>query len=156
MTHVFKRVQTLPVDGATAWAFFSNPKNLNAITPKELNFNILSELPNSIYPGLMIAYKLKMFGWMPLDWLTEITHVHEPFFFVDEQRVGPYAIWHHEHHFKPVQGGLEMTDIVHYRLFADVFGLLNTQLVRPQLEKIFLFRKSVLESQPQLLLKATN
>jgi ligand-binding SRPBCC domain-containing protein len=141
MVHVFKQTQFLPVDIKTAWNFFSTPENLNDITPPELRFQILTKLPPKAYTGLMIAYKVQVFKGVVVDWLTEITHVDEHHFFVDEQRKGPYRIWHHEHHFVEVAGGVEMTDIVHYMLPFGWFGnLFHGLIVKPKLDKIFSYR----------------
>lgn len=87
-----------------AWSFFSSPGNLNLITPDDLDFKILDTLPDQMYQGLMIRYKIKPMLNIPLDWVTEITMIKDKEYFIDEQRKGPYRIWHHEHHFKEVQG----------------------------------------------------
>lgn len=146
MVHILKQVQCLPVSIQTAWEFFSRPENLNDITPPDLKFSILTNLPDHAYPGLMIVYKVGIFKGFPFEWVTEITHVSEPQFFVDEQRFGPYALWHHEHHFREVTGGIEMTDIVHYKLPLGKLGdLFHNLLVKPRLKKIFEFRRVALE-----------
>ena len=100
--------QFLPISLEKAWDFFSSPKNLNEITPPEMTFKILYDIPEKMYEGLMISYKVSPMLNIPLDWVTEITHIKENEFFVDEQRLGPYSIWHHEHHFKEIDGGVEM------------------------------------------------
>jgi ligand-binding SRPBCC domain-containing protein len=126
---------------AEAWDFFSSPKNLQVITPPYLGFEIQSELPEKMYPGLFISYKVSPVLGIKLNWTTEITHVNEPHFFVDEQRVGPYTIWHHEHHFVRKEGGIEMTDIVSYKLpFGFLGRLVHPFLVAPKLNEIFAFR----------------
>ncbi len=96
--------QFLPISLETAWDYFSSPKNLNDITPPEMVFNILSELPERMYEGIIIVYKIKPFLNFSIKWVTEITHIKENHFFVDEQRQGPFKIWHHEHHFEKVEG----------------------------------------------------
>ena len=139
--HQLKRTQRLPIDLPTAWAFFSSPKNLATITPDELGFTILSDLPEKMYPGLFIKYKVTPLLGIPLTWVTEITHVDELRFFVDEQRVGPYSIWHHQHFFKEIPGGVEMTDIVDYKLPFGLLGdLFHPILVKGKLEHIFKYR----------------
>lgn len=106
-----------------------------------MGFIVKSELPNKMYEGLMIAYTVKPIAGIPMNWVTEIKTVKDLEFFVDEQRVGPYKIWHHEHHFKVVDGGVEMTDIVSYVLPFGILGrLLQPLLVRPKLEQIFDYR----------------
>jgi ligand-binding SRPBCC domain-containing protein len=145
MVHVLKQIQVLPISPQQAWEFFSRPENLDDITPADLRFEVLSHLPPRIYLGLMITYKISPFKGVRLDWVTEITHVNEPWYFVDEQRTGPYSLWHHEHHFKEVPGGTEMTDIVHYQLpFGPIGNLFHRLLVLPKLKRIFAFRKEVL------------
>ena len=139
--HQLKKVQRLPIDVQTAWDFFSSPKNLATITPAELGFTILSDLPEKMYPGLFIKYKVTPLLGIPLTWVTEITHVEDLQFFVDEQRVGPYRIWHHQHFFKSIPGGVEMTDIVDYKLpFGPIGNLFHPILVKGKLEHIFNYR----------------
>jgi ligand-binding SRPBCC domain-containing protein len=94
-----------------------------------------------MYPGQVITYNVKPVLGIPLFWMTEITHVARPRFFVDEQRRGPYALWHHEHHFKPVAGGVEMTDLIHYAIPFGVLGrLAHALFVKKQLHEIFAYR----------------
>lgn len=136
-----KRTQFIKTNMAAAWDFFSSPKNLQVITPPYLGFEINSELPEKMYPGLFINYKVSPLLGIKLNWTTEITHVNEPHFFVDEQRVGPYTIWHHEHHFVQKEGGIEMTDIVSYKLpFGFLGRLVHPFIVAPKLKEIFAFR----------------
>ncbi|TWI85237.1 ligand-binding SRPBCC domain-containing protein [Lacibacter cauensis] len=146
-TFSLKTVQKIPVDIDTAWEFFSNPANLQAITPKNLGFKILSKHHgDKMYPGQIIEYKVSPVLGIPLYWMTEITHVKDKEFFVDEQRFGPYQLWHHQHHFKIVEGGVEMTDIVHYRNPLGFLGnIANTLFVKAQLKQIFEFRFKVVE-----------
>jgi ligand-binding SRPBCC domain-containing protein len=147
MVHVLKQTQFLPISMDTAWNFFSSPENLNEITPPDLQFSILTRLPEKVYTGLMIIYHVTVFKGVTFEWLTEITHVQAPHFFVDEQRGGPYKLWHHEHHFKEVAGGVEMTDIVHYKLPGGWVGnLFHGLLVKPKLDAIFNHRISVLKT----------
>ncbi|TXI87958.1 MAG: hypothetical protein E6Q37_00945 [Crocinitomicaceae bacterium] len=125
----------------TCWDFFSSPNNLQTITPDYMGFDILTENPAKMYEGLMIAYKVKPLLGIPLNWVTEIKYVHEEQFFVDEQRTGPYKMWHHEHHFKAVDGGVEMTDIVSYELPLGILGrIAHPILVKSKLEEIFNYR----------------
>jgi ligand-binding SRPBCC domain-containing protein len=136
-----KRTQFIKADMATAWNFFSSPKNLQVITPAYLGFEIKTELPEKMYPGLFINYRVSPLLGIKLNWTTEITHVNEPHFFVDEQRVGPYRIWHHEHHFVQKEDGVEMTDIVSYALpFGFLGRLVQPFLVAPKLNEIFAYR----------------
>jgi ligand-binding SRPBCC domain-containing protein len=141
-TYSLKTVQRIPVSIEVAWDFFSNPSNLKEITPANLGFVILSKHHGEkMYAGQIIEYKVKPLLGIPIYWMTEITHVKEKESFVDEQRFGPYAFWHHQHHFKEIDGGVEMTDIVHYRNPLGVLGnIANALFVKNQLKKIFEFR----------------
>ena len=141
-----KTTQFLPLSIEEAWAFFSSPANLNNITPSDMSFDITSEVPEKMYEGLIITYKVSPFLNLPLDWVTEITHISEPHYFVDEQRKGPYRIWLHEHHFRQVEGGVEMTDILYYDVGKWVFGWLASWLfVDRKVRQIFSFREKKLE-----------
>lgn len=136
-----KRIQKLPISVAEAWDFFSSPKNLATITPDELGFQIKSDLPEKMYPGMFIQYTVKPLLGIPMTWVTEITQVDEPHFFIDEQRVGPYAIWHHQHFFKAIPGGVEMMDIVDYRLPLAPFGnFMQPLIIKGKLKQIFDYR----------------
>ena len=136
-----KRTQFIPTDLQTCCDYFSSPLNLKEITPPSMGFIVKSEVPQKMYEGLMIAYTVKPLAGIPMNWVTEIKTVKDLAFFVDEQRVGPYKIWHHEHHFKAVEGGVEMTDIVTYVLPLGILGrLVHPWLVRPKLEQIFAYR----------------
>ncbi len=138
-------LQRLPVSQEHAWSFFSDPANLARITPPWLNFTVTSQLPPEMYPGMIISYRIRPVAGLPVTWITEITHASQPEFFVDEQRFGPYRFWHHQHHFRSVEGGVEMEDLVHYGFGFGVLGeALNRLLVRPRLEEIFRYRRDVL------------
>ncbi len=142
-----KTVQTLPVSMEVAWDFFSSPKNLQKITPSQLGFKIISKHHGEkMYAGQIIEYTVKPLLGIPLYWMTEITHVEDKKYFVDEQRFGPYSMWHHQHHFKEVSNGIEMTDIVHYKLPFWVLGdIAQTLFVEKQLKGIFDHRFTVVE-----------
>ena len=134
-----------------AWKFFSNPANLTKITPKAMNFVITSTLPEKVYPGLIITYKVSPVFSIPVTWVTEITQVNEPFYFVDDQRSGPYAIWHHEHYFEVVENGVLMTDKLFYKVPLGVIGnLLDRMFIYKKVLGIFEYRKKVLEAQNSL------
>lgn len=142
-----KTVQRIPLSLEQAWDFFSQPANLKAITPSHLGFEITSQHHGQrMYPGQIIEYRVKPLLGIPLYWMTEITHVIEQQFFVDEQRFGPYSLWHHQHHFKAIEGGVEMTDIVHYKLPLWWLGdLANALMVRQQLRGIFAYRYAAVD-----------
>lgn len=143
-----KTVQNIPVSISEAWHFFSNPANLQEITPHHLGFKIISKHHgNTMYQGQIIEYKVSPLLGIPLYWMTEITHVVPEQFFVDEQRFGPYSLWHHQHHFKTIKGGVEMTDIVHYKLPLWFLGdIAHTLFVKKQLEHIFNYRYKIIEN----------
>ena len=137
-----KRVQEIPVSLSEAWSFFSMPSNLQAITPPGMGFEILSEMNSQpAYSGQIIEYYVKPVAGVKMYWMTEITHVEELKFFVDEQRVGPYSMWHHQHHFKETKNGVEMTDLVHYRIPGWIFGdIAHALFVKNKLAQIFDYR----------------
>jgi len=141
-----KQEQFLPLTLNEVWEFFATPVNLNKVTPKELDFQITSPVPEKMYEGLFITYKIKPMLNIPLNWVTEITHINEPYYFVDEQRQGPYKIWHHEHHFREVEGGVIMTDILSYEIGKSIFGWIAGLLfVHNTVKKIFSYRYQALE-----------
>ena len=138
--------QHLPLSLAKGWDFFSRPGNLARITPPDLGFEVTSALPERMYAGMIVSYRVTPFGGISVPWVTEITHVREPEFFVDEQRSGPYRLWHHQHHFREVADGIEMTDLVHYQLPFGRFGeLLVGRLVERRVAAIFAYRRQRLE-----------
>ncbi|MDJ0783862.1 MAG: SRPBCC family protein [Desulfosarcinaceae bacterium] len=140
-----KRIQRLPVSLETAWQFFSSPHNLNAITPAWLNLRLTHPVPAAMHAGMLIRYRVTAIPGLPLTWVTEITHVERPAFFVDEQRFGPYRFWHHQHRFDAVNGGTEMTDVVHYALrWGPIGGLLQGWWVHRRLAAIFDYRRQIL------------
>ena len=128
------------------WAFFSDAANLANITPEKMNFRVTSGgLPTDIYPGQIITYRVSPLFGIPLFWMTEITAVVAGKLFVDEQRRGPYRMWHHQHHFEEQEGGVLMTDIVHYEMPLGILGkVANSLLVNRELEQIFDFRTQVI------------
>lgn len=151
--HTLHTKQVIRATKEQAWDFFSNPRNLAKITPPDMGFDILTpDLPARIYSGLMIEYRVRPLLGIPMSWLTEITHVKDGDYFVDEQRVGPYAIWHHEHWFHDLEDGrIEMEDRVTYVLPMQPFGdIVHPFLVKPQLDRIFGHReKAVRELFPE-------
>lgn len=139
--------QFVPRNLDEVWDFFSSPANLNAITPEDMNFEILGNVPKKMYSGLFISYKVRPILNIPLDWTTEITHIEDKKYFVDEQRIGPYNIWHHEHHFEEVAGGVMMTDILHYDIGKSIFGSIAGALfVHKRVSEIFRYREEKLKT----------
>lgn len=139
--------QFVPAGIDEVWAFFSRPENLNRITPPDMDFEILSDLSGvEMYPGMLIRYRIRPMFKLPMQWVTEITQIAEGRYFIDEQRFGPYAFWHHQHHFEARDGGVIMRDILHY---AVPFGLLGTAvnrlLIEDKVEAIFRYRKKVID-----------
>ena len=146
LMYQLKRQQLVKTDMATCWDFFSSPGNLQKITPKYMGFDVLTEVPEKMYEGLMIEYRVRPLLGIPMNWITEITHVKEHQFFVDEQRKGPYRIWHHEHHFETVDNGVLMSDIVSYELPYGILGkIAHPILVQGKLNEIFDVRFSIVE-----------
>lgn len=145
--HTIKTVQKIPVSLDKAWEFFSDPANLQLITPPGMGFQILSQHHGSImYAGQIIEYKVKPLAGIPVYWMTEITQVKNREYFIDEQRYGPYKLWHHQHHFREIPGGVEMTDIVHYKIPMGFIGrIANSLFVKKKLAGIFSFRKQKVE-----------
>ncbi len=144
--HTLKTLQKLPVSLDEAWDFFSSPANLREITPPHMGFKILSEDNENMYPGMIVSYIVKPFPKITIKWVTEITHVDEKKYFIDTQIHGPYSLWHHQHHFRAIEGGVEMKDILHYRIPFGVFGkLVNKVLVGKKVKQIFDYRYKVLE-----------
>jgi ligand-binding SRPBCC domain-containing protein len=142
-----KTVQKIPVSLDKAWDFFSDPVNLQVITPPGMGFRILSKHHgDKMYAGQIIEYKVKPLAGMPVYWMTEITQVKDCEYFIDEQRFGPYQLWHHQHHFKKIEGGVEMTDIIHYKIpFGFIGRIANSLFVKKKLAGIFSFRKRKVE-----------
>jgi len=141
-----RRKQLVKTDIATCWDFFSSPANLSKITPAYMGFDVRSEVPDRMYEGLMIEYRVRPLLGIPMKWVTEITHVKDYQFFVDEQRIGPYKLWHHEHHFMETPEGIEMTDIVSYELpFGAVGSMVHPFLVEKKLNEIFAHRFKVVD-----------
>lgn len=140
--YLLQSVQKIPVGVEEAWDFFSSPANLLKMTPSFLNLKMTNGLyGKEAYPGQIITYTVKPLLGIPMFWMTEITHVQYLKMFVDEQRKGPYKLWHHQHHFRPVNGGVEMTDMVHYRLPFGILGnMANGLIVQKKLVEIFTYR----------------
>jgi ligand-binding SRPBCC domain-containing protein len=139
--HCLQKTQKLNLSISEVWDFISSPKNLKEITPDYMGFEILTDLPEKMYAGQIIQYKVTPLLNIPMSWCTEITHVKEHEYFVDEQRQGPYQFWHHQHHIKPIKNGVEMLDIVHYQApFGFIGELVTPLIVTKKLEEIFEYR----------------
>jgi len=137
--------QKLPITLQQAWDFLSDPKNLAVITPPSMGFKTLSGDDRPMFAGQIIHYTVTPLLGIKVEWVTEITHVVSNNYFVDEQRFGPYRLWHHKHFLKEIPGGVEMEDIVHYKLPFGILGrLVHPFLVKPKLKEIFEFREKKL------------
>ncbi len=138
--------QKLPITKQQAWEFLSEPRNLKTITPDYMGFNILSGADRPMYAGQIIQYIVTPVLGIKTKWVTEITHVVAGEYFVDEQRFGPYALWHHKHFIKEIDGGVEMEDIIDYKVPMGWLGqLAHPFIVKPKLNEIFEHRKIKLE-----------
>lgn len=139
--------QDIPGDPEKVWRFFSRPENLQKITPPAMNFRIQSDIAGKdMYEGMMIVYKVSPLLGIDMTWATEITHIRDGVHFIDEQRVGPYAMWHHEHWFARTSEGVRMTDLLHYAIpFGPLGTLANALLVDRKIEEIFKYRGQVID-----------
>ncbi|MGM0621066.1 MAG: SRPBCC family protein [Bacteroidota bacterium] len=140
------KTQKIPATIEEAWDFISAPVNLKKITPIYMGFDITTKhATEKMYPGMIITYKVSPVFGIKMNWVTEITHIKEREYFVDEQRSGPYSMWHHEHKIEPIEGGVLMTDIVSYKPPLGFLGsIANAVLIKKQLNEIFDFREKAL------------
>ena len=144
-TYQFKAKQFLPITINEAWDFFSNPNNLPKITPPWLNFEVTTQLESRMYAGMIITYLVRPILNIPATWVTEITQVHVPNFFVDEQKFGPYKLWHHQHVFREAKDGIEMEDIVNYAVPLGFIGrLANNLIIFKKIRSIFEYRTEII------------
>ena len=143
----FKRQQSFNQPIEKLWDFISNPKNLKKITPDYMGFDIMSEdLPDEMYEGMIVIYKVSPVFGIKTTWVTEITHVRDKKYFVDEQRVGPYKLWHHQHFLEATESGTLMSDIISYEPpFGFLGSIANKILIEKKLEEIFAYRFKVLK-----------
>lgn len=142
MISYLRREQLIPAPIEFVWGYFADPKNLNELTPPDMNFEIVTGGDIIMYEGQIIEYRVEYFRGLKSLWLTEIAHVREYEYFVDEQRIGPYRFWYHEHKFTPAGGGVLMTDHVTYAApFGWLGDVVNVVWIRKRLESIFDFRR---------------
>ena len=140
--------QLLDTSADQLWQFISHPGNLNKITPPELDFTIISEVPEKMYNGLLIEYDVKLPLLGKSKWITEIKHIIPGKEFVDEQRIGPYRFWYHYHKIEEMETGVKMIDQVNYVPPYGILGrIVNTLLIRSKLRDIFDYRKQVFHQQ---------
>ena len=147
MVHYLHREQIIPAPVEKVWEYFCDPKNLNEITPPDMNFEIIQGGTVKMYEGQIIEYRVEFLRGVRSLWLTEIAHVRDGEYFVDEQRVGPYRFWYHEHIFEKIEYGTKMTDRVTYVVPFGILGdILNTVWISRRLKNIFDFRmKKIIE-----------
>lgn len=144
-THQIYREQIIAVDLQTAWDFIRSPKNLDCITPEDMAFEIISDVPEQMYNGLIIEYRVGIPFLGKQTWLSEIKHIRARHSFVDEQRIGPYKMWYHYHEITEVEGGVRFVDQVHYAMpFGPIGELARLAFVKKQLGKIFDFREKAM------------
>lgn len=144
--YTLKAKQNLPIPITEAWDFLSDPRNLKKITPEYMGFDIVSVIDRKMYAGQIIQYIVTPIAGIKSKWVTEITHIKDKQYFVDEQRFGPYALWHHKHFIKEIPGGIEMEDVIDYKIPFGLFGqLIHPYIVKPKLKEIFEYRKKKLE-----------
>jgi ligand-binding SRPBCC domain-containing protein len=145
--HTLEQTQFLAVSPEEAWAFFSTPRNLDAITPPDMGFRLESGGDEPLHDGQIITYRVRLAPLLEVSWVTEIKFVEPGRSFVDEQRFGPFKFWHHRHTFEPVPGGVWIGDRVHYALpFGPLGSLVHALAVRRRLERIFHYRRDILAS----------
>jgi ligand-binding SRPBCC domain-containing protein len=145
--YTLSTVQKFPASIEDIWDFISSPQNLKDITPEHMGFDIISkDLPEKIYAGMIIQYNVKPLLGIKMNWVTEIAHVKEGEYFIDEQRFGPYKFWHHTHKITTIEGGVEMVDTVHYSPpFGIIGAMANKLIIQRQLKSIFDYRRVKLE-----------
>ncbi|EAQ42128.1 MULTISPECIES: SRPBCC family protein [unclassified Polaribacter] len=143
--YTLHKSQKLPITLDEAWNFLSNPKNLKIITPDYMSFDIVSKIDRPLYTGQIIQYIVTPLLGIKTKWVSEITHIEDKKYFVDEQMYGPYSLWHHKHFIKEIEGGVEMEDIIDYKVPLGFLGqLVHPILVKPKLEEIFNYRQKKL------------
>ena len=143
------KLETVQYINATldeCWDFFSSPQNLQKITPLDMGFQIVDFDGRKAYPGQVIQYKVSPLLGIKLSWMTIITAVKDKSYFIDEQRFGPYTLWHHKHFFEATENGVKMTDVVHYALPLGFLGrIMNTLVVKSKLKEIFSYREKAVD-----------
>lgn len=143
--YTLHKKQKLPISLEEAWNFLSNPKNLKIITPDYMSFDIITKTDRPLYTGQILQYIVTPLLGIKTKWVSEITHIEDKKYFVDEQLYGPYSLWHHKHFIKEIDGGVEMEDIIDYKIPLGILGqLVHPFLVKPKLEEIFSYRQKKL------------
>jgi ligand-binding SRPBCC domain-containing protein len=144
--YFLKFLQKLPLSLEDSWSFFSSPANLKILTPDHLGFEIQNDHNSKIYEGQIIDYIIRPLWNIPIQWVTEITHIQEHLYFIDEQRIGPYKFWHHEHRFYPIPNGVEMIDSIYYEMpFGPLGKAIHSLKIKQDIEAIFSYRHAKLK-----------
>lgn len=139
-------IQRLPIQIEEAWDFFTSPKNLRLTTPHWLDFRLTSDPPEYLHPGTIVSATIRPFPVISTDWISEITHIRPPQFYITEQRFGPFKMWHHEHHFRAIDDGVEVEDIILYGMHFGMIGsMVHNLFIRKRLHEAFSFRAQALE-----------
>lgn len=137
----------LPLDIEATWTFFSNPNNLEKIMPSQLAFKVINGASLPLYSGQIIEYTVSPLPFFKTTWISEISHINKPLFFVDTQLEGPYKLWHHKHYFKKTPHGTKITDVIHYQVPFGIIGrLLHPFIIRPKLAQIFEYRSKAIKT----------
>jgi ligand-binding SRPBCC domain-containing protein len=145
--YTLHKSQKLPISLDTAWEFLCNPANLSKLTPSEMNMKIISGADRPMYAGQVLQYTVTPVAGIKTKWVSEITQFEDKKYFVDVQLYGPYAFWHHKHFIHEIDGGVEMEDVIDYKVPLGLLGqLVHPILVKPKLEEIFNYRKTQLEA----------
>ena len=140
--YILDRQQKVSASPEQAWAFLQNPANLDRITPPDLKFRIVTEVPTIMYNGLIIEYRITIPFIGTHSWVTEIKHIHEGVSFVDEQRLGPYRFWYHYHEMRQEADGVLLIDRVHYQPPLGILGrIAHWFYIRRTLKRIFDYRR---------------
>ncbi len=144
--YTLRKTQKLPITLDKAWEFLCNPANLSKLTPSEMNMTIISGSDRPMYAGQILQYSVTPLAGIKTKWVSEITQFENKKYFVDLQLYGPYALWHHKHFIHEIEGGVEMEDIIDYKVPFGLLGqLVHPILVKPKLEQIFNYRREQLE-----------
>lgn len=143
--YTFSQKQKVPISLNQAWEFLSNSDNLSIMTPSYMNFKKISNDNRPLYSGQIIQYSVTPILGIPVKWVSEITQLKKNDYFVDIQLYGPYNMWHHKHFVKEIEGGVEIEDLIDYKIPLGIIGqLMHPFLVKPKLKEAFEFRKNKL------------
>ncbi len=142
----FYQEQKINANIIEIWDFISSPRNLKEITPPYMGFDITSQsMSEKMYQGMIITYKVSPVRGFKTDWMTEITHMKDYEYFVDEQRIGPYKLWHHQHMIEPIKKGVLMRDLITYQPpFGFIGDIANRVMIKRKIFEIFEYRKAAL------------